>query len=160
MKWCDQMPWSSFFECWVLSQLFHSPLSPSSGGSFRSDQSLSRVRLFATPWIAAHQASLSIINSRSSLRLTSIESVTPSSHLILCRPLLLLPPIPLFHTTFNMSKNLFPKLQSIPFCLPPASNNIFPSLELNSEYWYCKPPLLLTWLLFVWNFLLCRWIWI
>ena len=60
----------------------------------RSDQSLSHVRLFATPWIAAHQASLSITNSRSSLRLTSIESVMPSSHLILCRPLLLLPPIP------------------------------------------------------------------
>ena len=57
----------------------------------RSDQSLSRVRLFATPWIAARQASLSITNSRSSLRLTSIESVMPSSHLILCHPLLLLP---------------------------------------------------------------------
>ena len=60
----------------------------------RSDQSLSRVRLFATPWIAARQASLSITNSRSSLRLTSIESVMPSSHLILCHPLLLLLPIP------------------------------------------------------------------
>ena len=60
----------------------------------RSDQSLSHVQLFATPWIAARQASLSITNSRSSLRLTSIESVMPSSHLILCRPLLLLPPIP------------------------------------------------------------------
>ena len=58
----------------------------------RTDQSLSRVRLFATPWIAASQASLSITNSRSSPRLTSIESVMPSSHLILCRPLLLLPP--------------------------------------------------------------------
>ena len=60
----------------------------------RSDQSLSCVRLFATPWIEAHQSSLSITNSWSSLRLTSIESVNPSSHLILCRPLLLLPPIP------------------------------------------------------------------
>ena len=60
----------------------------------RSDQSLSRVRLLATPWIAARQASLSITNSRSSLRFTSIESVMPSSHLTLCRPLLLLPPIP------------------------------------------------------------------
>ena len=53
---------------------------------FSSVQSLSRVRLFATPWIAAHQASLSITNSRSSPRLTSIESVMPSSHLILCCP--------------------------------------------------------------------------
>ena len=61
---------------------------------FSSVQSLSCVRLFATPWIAARQASLSITNSRSSLKLTSIKSVMPSSHLILCRPLLLLPPIP------------------------------------------------------------------
>ena len=60
----------------------------------RSDQSLSRVWLFATPWIAACQASVSITNSWSSLRLTSIKSVMPSSHLIFCGPLLLLPPIP------------------------------------------------------------------
>ena len=53
---------------------------------FSSVQSLSHVRLFATPWIAACQASLSITNSQSSLRFTSIESVIPSSHLILCRP--------------------------------------------------------------------------
>ena len=56
-----------------------------------SVQSLSHVRLFVTPWIAARQASLSITNSWSSLRLMSIESVMPSSHFILCRPLLLLP---------------------------------------------------------------------
>ena len=61
---------------------------------FSSVQSLSRVWLFATPWITARQASLFITNSRSSLRLTSIESVMPSNHLILCRPLLFLPPIP------------------------------------------------------------------
>ena len=61
---------------------------------FSSFQSISRVWLFVTPWIAARQASLSITNSRSSLRLTSIESVMPSSHLILCHPFLLLPPIP------------------------------------------------------------------
>ena len=61
---------------------------------FSSVQSLSHVRLFATPWIAALQASLSIINSQSSLRLESIESVMPSSHFILWRPLLLLPQIP------------------------------------------------------------------
>ena len=62
--------------------------------SIRSDQWLSRVRLFVTAWIAACQASLSVTNSRSSLRLMSIESVMPSCHLILCHPLLLLPPIP------------------------------------------------------------------
>ena len=61
---------------------------------FTSIQSLSRVQLFATPLIAARQASLSITNSQSSSNLTSIESVMPSSHLILCHPLLLLPPIP------------------------------------------------------------------
>ena len=58
-----------------------------------SVQSLSRVRLFVTPWTAAHQASLSISNSWSLLKLTSIESVMPSSYLILCHPLLLLPSI-------------------------------------------------------------------
>ena len=61
---------------------------------FSSVQSLSCVWLFATPWITAHQAFLSITNSQSSLRLMSIESVMPSSHLILGRPLFLLPPIP------------------------------------------------------------------
>ena len=60
---------------------------------FSSVQSLSPVQLFVTPWIAARQASLSITNFWSSLRLTSIESVMPSSHLILCPPLLLLPSI-------------------------------------------------------------------
>ena len=60
----------------------------------RSHQSLSCVRLFVTPWIIARQASLSITNSQSLLRLTCIKSVMPSSHLILCRPLLLLPLIP------------------------------------------------------------------
>ena len=61
---------------------------------FSSVELLSRVRLFATPWIAARQASLFITNSQSSLKLTSMESVMPSSHLILCHPLLLLLPIP------------------------------------------------------------------
>ena len=56
-------------------------------------QSLSRVLLFATPWTAAHQASLSITNSRSLLKLMSTESVMPSNHLILCHPLLFLPPM-------------------------------------------------------------------
>ena len=60
---------------------------------FSSFQSFSRVRLFATPWTAACQASLSITNSRSLLKLISFESVMPSSHLILCCNLLLLPSI-------------------------------------------------------------------
>ena len=64
---------------------------------FSSVQSLSRVRLFATPWTAAHQASLSITNSWSLLKRKSIESVMPSNHLILCHPLLLLPSISYLH---------------------------------------------------------------
>ena len=60
---------------------------------FHSVQSLSRVRLFATPWTAARQASLSITNSRSLLKLMSTEFVMPSNHLILCHPLLLPPSI-------------------------------------------------------------------
>ena len=71
---------------------------------FSPVQSLNRVQLFATPWITARQASLSITNSRSSLKLTSIESVMPSSHLILCHPLLLLPPIPPSIRVFPMSQ--------------------------------------------------------
>ena len=91
--------------------------------AFSSVQSLSRVWLFATPWITAHQASLSIINSRSSLRLMSIESVMPSSHLILCRPLFLLPPIP---PSIRVSSNKstlrmrWPKYWSFSFSIIPS----------------------------------------
>ena len=73
---------------------------------FSSVQSLSRVRLPATPWIAARQASLFITISRSSLRLTSIKFVMPSSHLILGRPLLLLPPIPPSIRVFSSESTL------------------------------------------------------
>ena len=89
----------------------------------RSDQSLSLVRLFATPWISAHQASLSITNSRSSLRLTSIESVMPSSDLILCRPLLLLPSIPSSFRVFSNESTLrmrWPKYWSFSFSIIPS----------------------------------------
>ena len=90
---------------------------------FSSVQSLSRVRLFATPWIAAHQASLSITNSRSSLKLMSMESVMPSSHLILCRPLLLLPPIPPNIRVFSNESTLrmkWPKYWSFSFSIIPS----------------------------------------
>ena len=89
----------------------------------RSDQSLSRVRLFVTPWIAARQASLSITNSRSSPRLTSIESVMPSRHLILCRRLLLLPPIPPSIRVFSNESTLrmrWPKPWSFSFSIIPS----------------------------------------
>ena len=82
---------------------------------FSSVQLLSHVRLFATSWIAARQASLSITSSRSSLRLTSIESVLPSSHLILCSLLFLLPPIPPSIRVFTESTLLvrWPKYLSL-----------------------------------------------
>ena len=89
----------------------------------RSDQSLSHIRLFATPWIAALQTSLPITNSRSSRRLTSIESVMPSSHLILCRPLLLLPPVPLSIRVFSNESALcmrWPKYWSFSFSISPS----------------------------------------
>ena len=92
----------------------------------RSDQSLSPVRLFATPWIAARQASLSITNSWSSLRLTTIESVMPSSHLILCRPLLLLPPIPPSIRVFPNESTLhkrWPKYWSFSFSISPSNEH-------------------------------------
>ena len=91
-----------------------------------SDQirsALSHVRLFATPWIAARQASLSLTNSRSPLRLTSIESVMPSSHLILCHPLLLLPPIPPSIRVFSNESTLrkrWPKYWSFNFSIIPS----------------------------------------
>ena len=90
---------------------------------FSSVQSLSRVRLFATPWIAARQASLSITNSRSSPRLKFIESVMPSSRLILCRPLLLLPPIPPSIRVFSNESTLrmrWPKYWSFSFSISPS----------------------------------------
>ena len=90
---------------------------------FSSVQSLSHVRLFATPWIAARQGSLSITNSWSSLRLTSIESVMSSSHLILCRPLLLLPPIPPSIRVFSNESTLhmrWPKYWSLSFSIIPS----------------------------------------
>ena len=94
--------------------------------SFSSVQLLSRVRLFATPWTAARQASLSITNSRSSLIFTSIESVMPSSHLILCRPLLLLPPIPPSIRVFSSESALcmrWPKYWSFSFSISPSNKH-------------------------------------
>ena len=87
-------------------------------------QSLSRVRLFATPWTAAHQASLSITNSQSLLKLMSIELVMPSNHLILCRPLLLLPSIFPSLRVFSIESVLlirWPKYWSFSFSISPSN---------------------------------------
>ena len=89
---------------------------------FISVQSLSCVRLFATPWITSHQASLSITNSRGSLKLMSIKSVMPSSHLILCRPLPL-PSIPPSIRVFSNKSALrmrWPKYWSFSFSIIPS----------------------------------------
>ena len=94
-----------------------------SSAQFSSIQSLSRVRLFATAWIAARQASLSITISWSSFRLTSIESVMPCSHLILGCPLLLLPPIPPSIRVFSNESTLcmrWPKYWSFSFSIIPS----------------------------------------
>ena len=91
-----------------------------------SVQSLSRVWLFVTPWLTARQASLSITNSRSSLKLTSIESVMPSNHLILCRPLLLPPSIfPSIRVFPNKSilHMRWPKYWSFSFSISPSKEN-------------------------------------
>ena len=91
-----------------------------------SVQSLSRVWLFATPWTAARQASLSITNSRSLLRPMPIELVMPSSHLILCRPLLLLPPIPPSIRVFSSESTLlmtWPKYWSFSFSISPSNEH-------------------------------------
>ena len=87
---------------------------------FSSVQSLSRVRIFATPWIAACQASLSITNSRSSLKLMSIKSMMLSSHLILCCPLLLLPPIPPSIRVFSNESTLRMRYWSFSFSIIPS----------------------------------------
>ena len=91
---------------------------------FSSVQSLMHVQLFATPWTAARQASLSITNSRSLLRLMSIKSVMPSNHLILCRPLLLLPSIfPSIRVFANKSVLCisWPKDWSFSFSISPSN---------------------------------------
>ena len=93
---------------------------------FTSVQSLSRVGLFATPWIAACQASQSITNSQSLLKLMSIKSVMPSSHLILCRPLLLLPPKPPSIRVFSNELTLhmrWPKYWSFSFSISPSNEH-------------------------------------
>ena len=93
---------------------------------FSSVQSLSRGQLFATPWTVAHQASLSITNSRSLLKLRSIESVMPSNHLILCHPLLLLPPIPPSIRVFSKESALrlrWPKYWSFSFSIIPSKEH-------------------------------------
>ena len=93
---------------------------------FNSVQSLGHVQLFATPWITERQASLSITSSWSSLKLMSIESVMPSSHLIRCRPLLLPPPIPPSIRVFSNESThrmKWPKYWSFSFSISPSNEH-------------------------------------
>ena len=114
---------------WLFGKHWFNELCRSSLGchiSFSSVQSLSHVWLFATPWVAARQASLSITNFRSLLKLMSIESVIPSSRLILCRPLLLLPPIPPSIRVFSNESTLrmkWPKYWSFSFSISPSNEH-------------------------------------
>ena len=104
---------------WKIIQDYHSGPRV----TVSSIQSLSCVRLFATPWIAARQASLSITNFWTALKLMSIKSVMPSNHLILCRPLLLLPPIPRSIRVFSNESTLdmkWPKYWSFSFSISPG----------------------------------------
>ena len=94
--------------------------------SLSSVQSLSCVQLFVTPWTAAHQASLSITNSQSLLKLMSIESVMPSNHLIFCRPLLFLPSIFPSIRVFSNESDLrirWPKYWSLSFNISPSNED-------------------------------------
>ena len=97
-----------------------------SRSKFSSVQSLSCVQLFATPWTTAHQASLSITNSWSLLKLMSIESVMPTNHLIFCRPLLLLPSIFPSIRIFSNESALhirWPKYWSFSFNISPSNEH-------------------------------------
>ena len=113
----------------MLPHLYFSSLAPYSVlphlySSFNSVQLLSHVRIFATPWTAAHQASLSIIKSRGLPKLMSIELVKPSSHPILCRPLLLPPPIFPSIRVFSNESALYikwPKYWSFNFNISPSN---------------------------------------
>ena len=139
--WPTQTSWSIFLIlsnffclCLFFTQLLNLIMSicasnfpwPLSCLQFSSVQSLSRVQLFVTPWIAACQPSLSNTNSQSSFKLMCIKSVMPSSHLILCHPLLRLPPIPTSIRVFSKESTLrmrWPKYWSFSFNISPSSEH-------------------------------------
>ena len=116
-----------FTLCFQLSRCYTTLVSTGcSAFQVKSVQSLSSVRLFATPWITARQASLSIPNSWSLLKPMSIESVMPSSHLILCHPLLLLPPTPPSIRIFSNESTLlmrWPKYWHFSFSISPSNKH-------------------------------------
>ena len=109
----------------MLNKQIHKAVSKQFKG-ISSVQSLSRVRLFVTPWITANQASLSTTNSQSSPKLMCIKSVMPFSHLILCRPLIFLPPIPPTIRVFSNESTLcmrWPKYWSFSLSISPSNEH-------------------------------------
>ena len=118
VKWIMVYPYSAIKGNDILKDFYESP-----GIRFSSVQLLSHVRLFATPWTAAHQASLSITNSWSLLKPMSIESVMPSNHLILCR--LLLPPSIFLSIGVSSNESVlsirWPKYWSFSFSISPSN---------------------------------------
>ena len=125
--WCHCMwQYKSDLHMWIFF-FFFCPLEVYElGWWFSSVQSLTHVQLSVTPWTAAHQASLSITNSWSSHKLMSIELVIASSHLILCRPLLLLPQIPPSIRVFSNESTLrmrWPKYWSFSFSISPSKEH-------------------------------------
>ena len=120
-------------ECgWVITSSF---LTGSLSVQFSSVQLLSHVRLFVTPWTAALQASLSITNSRSLLKLISIESVMPSNHLILCRPLLLQPSIFPSIRVFQWVSSSHEVAKVLEFQLP---HEQYERKSMNVVYWFME----------------------
>ena len=117
----------------IIYNHFHNP-------QFMSVQSLNHLQLFVTPWTSAHQASLSITYSQSLLKLMFIELVMPSNHLILCRPLLLLPLVFPSIRSFQMSQFFASGGQSIgvsasPSVLPMNIQDLFPlAMKLKDAY--------------------------
>ena len=110
----------------MLSEVFKHETKKLHSVQFSSFQSLNHVQLFATPWTAAHQASLSITNTQNLLKLIPIESVMPSSHLILCCLLLLLSPIPPNIRVFSNESTLLmslPKYRSFSFNISPSNEH-------------------------------------
>ena len=125
-RWVPTPLWLSGLLYTSSAYPYHLFLISSASVQFSSVQLLSCVRRFATPRIIAHQASLSITNSRSSLKLTSIELVMPSSHLVLCCPLFLLPPIPPSIRVFSNESTLcmrWPKYWSFSFSIIPSKEH-------------------------------------
>ena len=124
---CDKQCYSKHPHKFILLPcIIISKWAPQGGIAISSVQLLSRVWLFVTPWIAARQASLSITNSQSLLKLMSIESVMPSSHLILCHPLLLLPLIFPSIRVFSNESTLhlrWPKYWSFSFSISPSKEH-------------------------------------